>query len=124
MRRPLAAAGAALLVLSLSLLFVAAMRGEASLVLLFIIPVLTITGPLGVIGALLLPAALLLLFLSLLPAGPGTHMDDGVGQTETRWGGVIMLGPIPIPFSAAKGQWWLIPLAILMTVLLLLILLL
>ena len=124
MRRPLAAAGAALLVLSLSLLFVAAMRGEASLVLLFIIPVLTITGPLGVIGALLLPAALLLLFLALLPAGPGTHMDDGVGQTETRWGGVIMLGPIPIPLGEAKGQWWLIPLAVLMTVLLLLILLL
>lgn len=124
MRRPLAAAGAALLVLSLSLLLVAAMRGEASLILLFIIPVLTITGPLGAVGALLLPAALLLLFLSLLPAGPGTHMDEGTGETETRWGGVIMLGPIPIPFGSAKGKWWLIPLAILMAALLLLILLL
>ena len=103
----------------------AAMQGEGDLALLFIIPVLTVTGPLGVIGALLLPAALLLLFLSLLPAGP--RMMDRTGsedEVKRQWGGVVMLGPIPIAFGSARGQWWLIPLAIIMTMLLLLILLL
>lgn len=101
------------------------MQGEVSLYLLFIIPVLTIAGPLGAAGALLLPAAILLLFLSLMPARPRgiENSGDEVGDTETRWGGVIMLGPIPIPFGSAKGQWWLVPLAIGAALLLLLILL-
>ena len=126
MRRPLAAAGAALLALSLSLLMVATMQGEVSPFLLFIIPVLTITGPLGAAGALLLPVAILLLFVSLLPARPRSmeSTGDDVGETGTRWGGAIMLGPVPIPFGWARGQWWLIPLAIGAALLLLLILLL
>mgnify|MGYP000995016798 CR=1 FL=1 len=98
------------------------MQGQVSLYLLFIIPVLTIAGPLGAAGALLLPAAILLLFLSLVPARP-RGMELGAGDTKTRWGGVIMLGPIPIPFGSARGQWWLIPLAIGAALLLLLILL-
>ncbi|GEM_PF-1123265 len=103
MRRPLAAAGALLLALSLALLLYAALRGEASLALLFVIPILTITGPVGAVGALLLPAAILLLFLSLLPErGQQNAVQDSV--TGSRWGGVVMIGPIPILFGSARGS--------------------
>ena len=120
----MAAAGAALLALSLSLLLLAGMRGEVTLFLLFVIPVLTITGPLGAAGALLLPAAVLLLFLSVLPSrSEDMEGADSEDEARARWGGVIMMGPVPIAFGSAKGQWWLLPLAVLMGMLLLLILL-
>ena len=85
------------------------MRGEVSLSLLFIIPVLTITGPLGAAGALLLPLAIVLLFLALVPGMP---RDNGIeecarregfeGRAGIRGGEVIAIGPIPIVFGSAK----------------------
>lgn len=107
------------------------MRGEVSLSLLFIIPVLTITGPLGAAGALLLPLAIVLLFLALVPGMP---RDNGIEECarregsegesrDTRWGGVIMIGPIPIVFGSAKGQGQYVLLAVLMAVALMAVLL-
>ena len=113
LRRNVAAVGAILLALSVALLIVAALQGEAPLVLLFVIPVLTITGPVGAAGALLLPVAIMVLFLSLLPGNEehASREDDRAPDawrerdTDSRWGGVIMIGPIPIVFGSAKRRY-------------------
>jgi uncharacterized protein (TIGR00304 family) len=107
-RKGLALAGAGLLALALVLLLVAAQRGEVTLSLFVIVPVLTATGAAGVLGILLLIPALFLLFLSLLPAPSRAPQDvggaaEGGGTEERSYGGVVLIGPVPILFGSAKG---------------------
>jgi uncharacterized protein (TIGR00304 family) len=108
LRKGLALAGAALLALALLLLLLAAQRGEVTLALFLVFPVLTITGAVGAVGALLLLPALALLFLSLVPApaerdgADGDESDSGA-PAKRGVGGVVLIGPVPILFGSAKG---------------------
>ena len=82
-------------------------RGEASVYLVFIIPVIVGTGPLAFLGVFLVFAGFLLTFL-LWPArfaeGPGNRdvlsaSPEGAAPAR-RWGGVLFLGPIPVVFGS------------------------
>jgi len=97
--------GAGLLIASAALMLLAAERGEVTFSLFIVFPVITATGPVGAMGLLLLPAALLFLFLSLVPEGRPAEREtvSAEGEAESSYGGVVLIGPIPILFGSAKG---------------------
>ena len=115
------------IVLSLLLLVIAAIRGELSFAIVFIIPVIIGYGPLSITGALLLFLGLILLFTSFLREP--LEREEGVGReipddpnlederrgSRPRMGGVVLLGPIPIIFGS---DWRMASLAIILAILL------
>src|SRR3989475_12749069 len=78
-------------------------RGEASVYLVLIIPVIVGTGPLAFLGVFLVFAGFLLMFLlwpfrfEADPEGQEILPVSSEGATPARrWGGVLFLGPIPV----------------------------
>lgn len=105
--------------------------GQVALVLIF--PVFALQGPLSTVGAVLIFLSVLLGFLSLASFGP-PHLGEAVpgrvgplpeegrtGETRRRrFGGILLLGPVPIVFgSDAKITVTMLILAIVLTVVLL-----
>jgi len=104
-------------------------RGEASLNLFLIFPVVTATGAWSALGILLLIAGFFALFLTwttgipseeTAPHGPPTVVSSAEpalpGQTR-RWGGVVFLGPFPVVFgSDAKVTRWMLIVGVLLFV--------
>ncbi len=99
--------------------------------LVFIFPVLVLSGPMSFLGALLVFLALISGVLSLGsgfmrnlfgPATPprGQEMPKEPAVREgvrTRWGGILLLGPIPVIFgSDVKVTTALLVLAVALTV--------
>ena len=109
MRRGLALGGLALLALAILLLAMAAEQGQVSLNFFLFIPVIVATGVLGAGGGILLFAAVVMLLSSLLPVpttGASERQDareDREGEVKKGYGGVVLIGPIPIVFGSAKG---------------------
>lgn len=106
--RPIGFVGPALLVAGVALLGLALSRGEASLYLVVVVPVITGSSPLSVAGILLIFAGFFATFL-LWPARgidlpPPTEAAPEMRPEGTpprsRWGGVVFLGPFPIVFGS------------------------
>lgn len=99
----------------------AALQGQVSFAFVLIIPVIYGAGPLAALSMLMVFAGVMLLFLSLFKS---TVRMDALAAPETakkEWGGVILIGPVPIVIGSAgmlKRRGPLILLAILSTVLL------
>jgi uncharacterized protein (TIGR00304 family) len=116
--------GAGLLVLGIVVLLVAIAEGEASVALVVIIPVIYGGGALLVLAVLLIFAGFLLLSASFARRAP---REEGPTENETKreFGGVVLIGPIPIVFGSARalrGTWALVALAALSLIVLLLFL--
>jgi len=84
-------------------------RGEATLYLVLVFPVVTGSGPLMMAGVLLtfLGFFTTFLFWPGHPVGTSAHeaaahaAEDSSGPAPTRrWGGVVFLGPVPIVFGS------------------------
>src|SRR2546427_10656434 len=82
-------------------------RGEASVYLVFIIPVIVGTGPLAFLAVFLVFAGFLLTFLlwpfrfEAEPEGEAIRPVSSEGAPAARrWGGVLFLGPIPVIFGS------------------------
>src|SRR2546427_3638450 len=82
-------------------------RGEASVFLGLIIPVIVGTGPSGFLGVFLVFAGFLLTFLlwpfpfEAEPEGQDIWPVSSEGAPPARrWGGVLFLGPIPVIFGS------------------------
>jgi uncharacterized protein (TIGR00304 family) len=82
-------------------------RGEASVYLVLIIPVIVGTGPLAFLGVFLVFAGFLLTFLlgpfrfEAEPEGQDIRPVSSEGAPPARrWGGVLFLGPIPVMFGS------------------------
>jgi uncharacterized protein (TIGR00304 family) len=104
--------GPAILVGGLLTLALAVMRGDASLYLVVIVPVVVGTGPLALLGILFVFAGFFLTFflwnagtpLPLVapmevPETPAADVAEHV-PPKRRWGGVVFLGPIPLVFGS------------------------
>ncbi len=104
--------GAALIAASLA-------TGEGKAYLLLIFPVFTSTGALGLLGIVLAFAGIVSTMFSFATLGPpavspppGSPPPTGVTPPTTpgpEYGGVVMLGPIPLVFgSDARIAKWMI----------------
>jgi len=99
--------GPGFLLAGLVALAVAVARNEASVALVFVVPVVIGSGPLAFLGVLLIFVGFFLTFLSWsagpLPPMPGpAEAPSGAPPEPTRsrrWGGVLFLGPIPLVFG-------------------------
>lgn len=108
---PRSLVGPSLLAIGIGLLAAAFLRGEATLSLVLVIPVVTATGGLSFAAILLIVAGFFLTFLFLpfqvkgpplitervSPESPPSVDAAPVGR---RWGGLVFLGPIPIVFGS------------------------
>src|SRR6266545_7584239 len=83
-------------------------RGEATLFLVLVFPVVSGSGPLMMAGVLLtfLGFFVTFLFWPGHPVGPSAHKAAALAQEDSsgpapprRWGGVVFLGPFPIVFG-------------------------
>jgi uncharacterized protein (TIGR00304 family) len=100
------------MVVGLCLIAAAIISGDAEVALFLIFPVVSGSGWAFLLGALLIVASFLLWFLTL---GIGWH-EAGIGPPPTEgkphfgtgeehtasYGGVILIGPIPIAFGSDK----------------------
>lgn len=99
--------GPAFFVAGVVTMALAVARGQASVYLVLVIPVIIGTGPLAFLGIVLVFAGFLLTFLfwpSRFGVDPGVR--DAVPTSPEsapparRWGGVLFLGPIPVIFGS------------------------
>jgi len=123
--------GPALFVAGVAAIAIALARGEATLSLVLIFPVLTADGAWAVLGIALVVAAFFATFLTWtapveaapepIPPPP-TMPAQPQPSPQRRWGGVVFLGPIPIVFgSDARVTRWMLFLGVLLFVALLLL---
>lgn len=97
-------AGPTLLLAGIGLVVLAVVRSEAALHLVIVVPVVTGSSPAFVLGVLLLVAGFGLLPLALAPpaeaaAGP-TAVAGGSPESPEGFGGVVLVGPVPLFFGA------------------------
>jgi len=107
-------AGPAFLAIGIGLLGAGFARGEATLSLVLVIPVVTATGVLSFLGILLIVLGFFTTFwfwparLEESPSPivePVSSWAPPSGPTaprERRWGGVVFLGPVPIVFGSEQ----------------------
>lgn len=106
------------------LLALAAIRGELEIALVVIIPVIMGSGPLSLVGGLLLFFGLLVLLLSYfgVPRRGDEDFEPRLDQLEgasgPKVGGVVLVGPIPIIFGS---DWRMASLAIILAMVLIII---
>src|SRR5574340_53090 len=99
-------AGPALFVAGLASLAVGFFRGEATLSLFVVFPVVTATGGWSILGIVLMVSGFFVFILTW--SGPmepqiATPPSEGAAApppTGRRWGGVVFLGPIPVVFGS------------------------
>jgi uncharacterized protein (TIGR00304 family) len=115
--RPLALLALALLGAGATTFAYAASLGQATVVLLLVVPIIVGTGPWGVLAGLLVMAGLLAGFAAWASSGlrgaPAPTPWEGdeasqpaappAGERRTHSGGFLLLGPIPIAFGTTKG---------------------
>lgn len=103
----------ALFVTGAALLYQGMAREGGQVYLFLFFPVFVVSGPLSALGSLLIFLSIVLGFLSLViypprrgdlgtppEAPPGSPMSHGDLPRKGRWGGVLLLGPIPIVFGS------------------------
>jgi uncharacterized protein (TIGR00304 family) len=116
------ASGLILIVSSALLLIFAAISGDLELTIIFIIPVITGSGLIPALGGILLFFGIMLLFLSFMMSYDVANDGISVREVEPwemekkrkkRFGGVILVGPIPIVFGSDRGMaLWVVVIAI------------
>lgn len=123
--------GPALFAAGVVAIAIALVRGEATLNLVLIFPVLTATGGWAILGIALVIAAFFATFLTWtarieavpepIPSPP-TMPAEAPRAPRGRWGGVVFLGPIPIVFgSDARVTRWMLLLGVILFLALLLL---
>ena len=100
--------GPAIVLVGLLVLAVAVQRGEASVYLVIVVPIVAGSGPIAFLAILLVFVGFFLTFL-LWPsrlAAPSEQALESVqlptdmAKAPRRWGGVVFLGPIPLVFGS------------------------
>ena len=99
---------------------VAAVSGDAQVQLFIIFPVVSGNSLLFILGVLLIVASFILGFVlavtSMTEAEPipslgstsgSTAQTDGMPQKKTRFGGVVLIGPVPIIFGSDRKMAWI-----------------
>jgi uncharacterized protein (TIGR00304 family) len=121
--------GTALIVAGAALLVLAIVQGDAEVALVVIIPVIYGTGLLPALAILLVFAGIVALFMSFVPtASPERerpHEENMDRKEDKKFGGVVLIGPIPIVFGSWKklrGSWILIALSLLSLIILIIFL--
>ncbi len=125
-QRALLGAGITLILGGALLLAWAVAVGQAELSLFLIIPVVHGTGAVTALSILLIFVGFAVTFMTL--SFGNFRETDGTPEEGGRkeWGGVILLGPIPIIFGSGRslrGTWPLLALAIISSLLLLMFIL-
>jgi len=116
--------GLTLLACGVALLAWAASSGDADLYLVLVFPVVTGTGPVFGLGAVLLLFGIVATFMALamrsaervmMEGGPGRPVAGPDGAPPgppggAELGGVIFLGPVPIVFGKGQrvGRWMMV----------------
>ncbi|MFP4169536.1 MAG: TIGR00304 family membrane protein [Methanomassiliicoccales archaeon] len=116
----------AMIAAALVMIGVAAALGQIEFSLFLIIPVLHGQGPLAALSILLLFSGILVLFLSLIPwheeaphiREEGNDLTWEYGDGKKRFGGVVLIGPVPIIFGS---DWRMALIAIALAIALILI---
>jgi len=100
-----------LFVASVVLLGASVATGDGQIGLFLIFPFIVAWGPLAVAGAVMLLLAVLSAFVGIWNAGEAVQMEGGgSGETgtygapkpERKFGGVVLIGPIPIAFGSDR----------------------
>lgn len=101
----------ALLAASVAVLGASVATGDGEVGFFLIFPFIVAWGPLAMVGAALLLLSLLWIFIGIWRAsevattGSGGPAASGEqAGREKRFGGVILIGPIPIAFGSDKGM--------------------
>lgn len=98
----------ALLLAGITLIVASVLTGESEFGLLLIFPFIVAHGLLGALGSLLLFLAILGIFIGFMTSAGEPLEEQPAGQTqstmaarpERKYGGVVMIGPIPIVFGS------------------------
>jgi uncharacterized protein (TIGR00304 family) len=100
-----------LFVSGLGLVVASVATGEAELSLLVVFPVVSGSGALFLLGAVLIVASFLIGFLWLATGYmPAPRYDDGTaapGESVgggAKYGGVVLIGPVPIVFGSTRSM--------------------
>jgi uncharacterized protein (TIGR00304 family) len=121
-RSMLRALGVALIIGGAMLLGLAILNEEASVALIFIIPVIYGVGPLAAAAVLLVFIGISLVMLSVTLRMANEQGSDAEPSKKREFGGVVLIGPVPIVFGSARTFRWTWALAALSLVVLLLFL--
>lgn len=118
-----------LFVVGISLTIVGLMTADSTVYLVLFIPVIQSNSALAILGILLLFLGLVLLFANLASAGVVVDRSEDlsrptVEERDRRFGGVVLVGPLPIVFgSSQRIAKYMMILGLILTVLLILVLL-
>ncbi|MBI0584404.1 MAG: DUF131 domain-containing protein [Methanomassiliicoccus sp.] len=93
--------GVLLLAAGTLLLAWAVAEGQASIAFLLIIPVIYGSGPLAALSVLAIIGGMMLIFLSLVPSRARESVEGPAQETNREWGGVVLIGPVPIIIGSA-----------------------
>ena len=117
--------GIILIIIGLSLFVLSASQGEGGFVLFLIFPVFYSTGVWGLAAILLIFVGFLLIFIS--PFYESSHIstyqphfeerkEENIVEkrTEKHYGGVVLIGPIPIIFGSDRNMVMLSILAVIL----------
>jgi uncharacterized membrane protein len=94
--RAMRLSGIALMLAGIAMMIWAAVEGQLSFALVLIIPIIIGTGPLAAISFLSIFAGMVLAFLSFFKVATRVDTTAEPMRTKKEWGGVILIGPIPI----------------------------
>ncbi len=90
----------------------AAVQGDLQVMLLFVVPVVTGTGPAAALGGLLAMAGLLGYTLTAFAPSPPSDRSFGdrreppsspAGDASSKSAGILLIGPIPIAWGSDRG---------------------
>lgn len=124
-RQAMRGMGIALAILGAILLAWSIAEGHAAIDLFLIIPIIHGTGALVALSFLLFFVGVLLMFLSVTGGVEDEVQSGGPPTGKNEWGGVILLGPIPIVLGSGgflRERWVLVSLVVLGSLMLLLFL--
>ncbi|MCU0853110.1 MAG: DUF131 domain-containing protein [Thermoplasmata archaeon] len=101
---------AAFFACGVALIAAAVATGEADVSLVVIFPVFSGSGWMFISGVLLMIAGFVAFFLAMFSAAaygvpdmePRTEAGSPGRRTETRYGGVVLIGPVPIAFGSDR----------------------
>lgn len=92
--------------LAIVLIAISVIAGESEFGLFLIFPFVIGSGPVAAVGALLLFIAIIMMFISFVRQLPeqetlqAAPTRETLGRPERRYGGVVMIGPVPIAFGS------------------------